>query len=163
MAEKEIREFLEGREVFLQDFSVEVSKADPFVFEWHSHSRPGPSYHGHEHTDYLSDGDIAEVQTNQRYDYPCFDDADYKASVTGWTWLLLYHSRQYATDDQEYNHLRLIVSAQAIADQIVPVVGEVLDFGLQGAPETKTEDVSELVRASLSKKASFADLREAVS
>lgn len=163
MANKsKIQEFLINREVHLHDFRVEVAEAGPFVFEWHSHSRPGPSFHGSEGTDYLTDGEVEEIQTDRHYDYPCFDDADYKVSVSSWSWLLRYHSRQYATDDQAYESLTLTVKSQAVADEIVPIISDVLSFGLQDAEPTDAEDITALMQSFLKKQASFADLREAI-
>lgn len=163
MAEKQIREFLKDREVFSEDFHLETSQAEPFVFEWHRHSRPGPSFYGSEHTSYITNGVAKEVMTDQRYDYPCFDDADYKVSITGWTWILRFHSSQYATDNQEYTDLTLTIWDEASTKGIVSIINEVLAFGLQDATPSNTNDITSLVQEFLAKRKTFADLRKAVS
>lgn len=144
-----IQEFLEGKEVRSRDFTVEVSEAEPFIFEWHSHSRPGPSFSGHEYTEYKTDGEAVEIETNHRYDYPCFNDHDYKVSLSDWTWLLRYHYRQYATDDMSYESLMLTVKNGAIADVLISVIRDCLGFGLQDAQPSHTRDITELVRTIL--------------
>lgn len=159
-----LRKWLEHSKVFLNDFHVETAEADPFVYTWETHHRPGPSFHGNAHTDEYTDGDVKTIQEGSRYDYPCYDDQWGKAEVSNWTWLLLYRYRYYATDNQPSSSLRLIVKDTATADTLVPMIAGVMGFGLMAEEPSETQELDglrELLTRFLRKEASFADLREA--